>query len=445
MAGVLKNIFGGQPSESPTVDDGFADFVGAPDPSPASIIPAASSAVPSFGAGVESSVPYTKWYRVWERTSPKDFMQEAMVLPFIILVVIFHVWGTRKNRRRAKQWAQAHTPAMQSEFAVVGFDGIRRPAPSDSEDNSEQAPAQQQASPESLLKERSTQEFVAYGTGRQNVAFVDVTIKLPKRSNPVTYIMDHVLGFLFDGWSIPTETCEAVAYTFDGKEKDLVPVPAKDATPLKVNNSTYDPFIWAVVHKNYMKQFRQDRYDASMTFTRDHAKLPPWVTIMTESAEITDALLTPELISAVEKAGENFQYLIVTDQPIDKPQKIDETIPRKRIQLSMTLPSSSTGYTDTLPLFTQYLRLPDKLVSSAHFRTEVTRKVRNAREEEIRRLRRADEEEKAEERRLAAEKVKKEERERILRGLSADEQRKFLDREREKTQRKSMKKSTRRQ
>lgn len=127
----------------------------------------------------------------------------------------------------------------------------------------------------------------------------------------------------------------------------------------------------------------------------------------------------------------------------NRASRIDETIPRKRIQLSANLASSASGYATTLPLFNQFVRLADKLVASAHFRAEVMRKIRNVREEEIKKLRRVEEEEKAEERRLAAEKIKKDERERILRGMSADEQRKYLDRESQKEQRRSMKKSTR--
>lgn len=129
------------------------------------------------------------------------------------------------------------------------------------------------------------------------------------------------MSFFFESWATPTERFEATSYAFDGKEKDVVPVPARDTSSLKVNNSTYDGFIWAVVHKNAMRKFRQDRYDASLTFTKDHAKLPSWVTVMTESAEITDALLTPDLIDAIEKAGHDFEYLIATDQPLEKPMK----------------------------------------------------------------------------------------------------------------------------
>lgn len=123
--------------------------------------------------------------------------------------------------------------------------------------------------------------------------------------------------------------------------------------------------------------------------------------------------------------------------------RLEEALnPRKRIQLSLQIPSS--GYESTIPLYSLFLRLPDTLVAGAHFRPEVGRKLRNAREEEIRKLRKADEEEKAEERKFAAEKIKKEERERLLRGMTAEEQRKYLEKEKEKEQRKMMKKSTRR-
>lgn len=124
--------------------------------------------------------------------------------------------------------------------------------------------------------------------------------------------------------------------------------------------------------------------------------------------------------------------------------RIEETAPRKRVQLAGYLAPSASGYASTLPLFSQFLRFPDRLVSHAHFRPEVMRKIRNVREEEIKKLRRLDEQEKAEERRLAAEKIKKEERERTLRGMNAEEQRKYLEREQQKEQRRSMKRYTKR-
>ncbi|KAL8695669.1 MAG: hypothetical protein Q9201_007990, partial [Fulgogasparrea decipioides] len=90
-----------------------------------------------------------------------------------------------------------------------------------------------------------------------------------------------------------------------------------------------------------------------------------------------------------------------------------------------------------------FLRLPDTLVATAHFRPEVTRKIRTTREEELKKLKKADEGGKAGERRLEAEKKKKEMRDTRLKGLSAEEQRKFLDKEREKGQKRQEKKMSR--
>ncbi|OKL59261.1 hypothetical protein UA08_05945 [Talaromyces atroroseus] len=426
MAGLFQNIFGGAgPSGAAKSDDDFADFS-----SPS----VAAGSVPAGSATAAGGVPYTAWYRVWERVGPRDFMQEAFILPCIILLLLFYSWGTRKNKSKAKSWAVAHAPVLASEFAIVGFGGVPK--------SSVEGVASELSEPEKLLKEKSKQEYQLYATGRQNVAFLDVSIKLVKRYNPIIFLMDNALGLFTDSFPPPVERVESTLYTFDGKEKDIVPTPTGDASSLKVPNSTYDGFIWAVVHKNAMRRLRQDRYDASMTFTKDNAKLPNWVTVMTESAEITDFLLTPQLIKAIEEAGDDFEYLIITDQPVDKPLKIEDATPKKRIQLSLRLPSN--GYESTLPLYSLFTRLPDTLVSGAHFRPEVGRKLRNAREEEIRKLRRAEEEEKAEERKYAAEKLKKEERERTLRGMTAEEQKRYLEREKEKEQRKMMKKSTRR-
>jgi len=125
-----------------------------------------------------------------------------------------------------------------------------------------------------------------------------------------------------------------------------------------------------------------------------------------------------------------------------RPHRLDETKTRKRLSLSLKLPSNpaSTAYTPTSPLFAYFLRLPDQLASISHFRPEVTRKIRTTREEEQRKLVRVTEEEKAEERRVDGDKKKKEMREGRLKGMSAEEQRKFLEKEREREKKRGEKK-----
>lgn len=125
----------------------------------------------------------------------------------------------------------------------------------------------------------------------------------------------------------------------------------------------------------------------------------------------------------------------------DRFSRLEETIPKKRIYLSMRVPSSG-DYTKTLPIFEYFLRLTDVLVQGAHFRPEVLRKVRTTREDAIRKLQKADEEEKAEERNTEREKAKKLKRDLELKALDAKGQKKYLEKEKEKEMRKNQKKMT---
>ena len=298
----------------------FADFAGAPAPSPALISPVTTQAATALGAS-PTSVVYTKWYRVWERTSPSDFYAEAVILPFVILIIGLHIWGRSTNRRKAKGWIQAHAPVLEKEYALVGFGGRKDPTGDDG-----QSLGQPDSIPEELLKEKTAQEFVTYATGRQNVAFTDFTVTLYKRYNPGTLLIEFLLSFIFDSMKPPAEKMDATSYLFDGREKELVPARSQQQSEAidsqaRSKSSAYDQFVFAVVHKDIMRSIREDRYDISLTSTKDHASLPVWATTMSESAAITDAMLTPELVKAIESAGDAFEFLIVTDQPLDKPTK----------------------------------------------------------------------------------------------------------------------------
>lgn len=273
-------------------------------------------------------MPYTKWYRVWERTQLSDFQAEAVVLPFIILIVGLHIWGRRGNRRKAKNWIKVHAPELQKEYASVGFARQKAPSSEDSEGaESLTSPANGESTViDDLLQEKTASEYLAYASGRQNVAFVDFRILLYKRYNPATLFVEFLLSLLIESIKSPREEMLATAYPFDGREYETIPAKSQEQLDAiqaqgKSKSSVYDNFILAVVHKEHMKTLRDERYDLSLTVTRDHVKLPSWATVMTESAEITDQLLTNDLIKAIEDAGDAFEYLILTDQPIEKPQR----------------------------------------------------------------------------------------------------------------------------
>ena len=219
---------------------------------------------------------------------------------------------------------RSHAPVLQSEFAQVGY---KRPQASvDDVSALGLAQATEKAmkdatTPESMLREKKADEFMTYATGRQNVAFVEFKLTLAKRYNPLLRIGEAAIGLFFESMPAPQERIEATAYLFDGREAQIVPGFGKGEEKKSVPKSTYDGFVWAILHKDLMKQLREERYDLSLTATKDHAKLPIWTTVLSESAEITESLLTPELAKAITDAGDNFEALIISDQPIEQPRK----------------------------------------------------------------------------------------------------------------------------
>lgn len=431
----------------------FADFAGAPDPSPVSILASSASTVPAAETGTPGSpVVYTKWYRVWERTQLSDFMMEGVLIPIILLALLVHFWGTRYNRRKAKKWMAVHAPLLEREFALVGFGSVPKVTPYSEGvqgDSLLEASAKLPGDnvPDEMLKEKTAWEYESYATGRQNVAFMDLKIFLKRRMNPLFLIAEEITGMFIDSVKPKGERMEAVLYAFDGKEKEFVPPPvpgSEEAGKAKaVANSAYDPFVFAIVNKLSMRRLRDERYDISLTFTKDHPKLPEWATVMSESAEVSDWMLTKELIDAVNQAGDSLEYLIVTDQPTDKPTTLNETTPKKRLQISLKLPSNG-DYLPTLPVFQAFLRLPDYLVGSGKLRPEVMKKINAVREAEKAKLKKISDKEAEEERLRTLDKVKKEERDRKMKGMTAEEQRKFLERENEKQRKKAEKRMTRR-
>lgn len=216
---------------------------------------------------------------------------------------------------------KANAAILASEFALVGFSGIPSSTGKESDALLKDLAESNEANAEIALKEKSLFEFATYATGRQNIAFLDAKLTLIRRFNPIVTLVEAALGLFFDSFPAPEDKLEAVIYPFDGKEALTVPgLPGAAELRSKDSKSAYDGFVWAIVSKEQMKQIRDDRFDLSITFTKDNSKLPNWLTVMTESAEITEALLTTELAEAAKAAGDLLDYLIVTDQPVDKPK-----------------------------------------------------------------------------------------------------------------------------
>ena len=296
----------------------FADFADAPSPTPASLSStiATPNTYQTFGAKIDiSDRPFTKWYNVHERVSWADFKTEGFVIPFLLLTIFVHFWGVRANRRRANAWIRSHVNVLENEFAQVGF-GKKLDLANTSPEVA--MSAGDKINPE-ILREKSKDVFLSYATGRQNVVCVDVKLSLLKRYNPLSLVSELGLGFFFESMAGNGEKAEITAYTFDGKESQCIPR-ARGEEEKRFKDTSYDGFIFAIVNKDAMRKVRDERYDVSLTTTKDHAKLPPWVSVMSESAEITESLITQELANAIKECGDDLESLVVTDMPVDAPK-----------------------------------------------------------------------------------------------------------------------------
>lgn len=111
----------------------FADYSSAAAPTPISVLATASSVAGAAATAASTGTPgtprvrpYTKWYNVGERVELADFYSEMFIVPFIVVVIFIHVWGTRMNRSKAKAWSDAHATILSKEFAQVGTGGAEK-------------------------------------------------------------------------------------------------------------------------------------------------------------------------------------------------------------------------------------------------------------------------------------------------------------------------------
>ena len=258
------------------------------------------------GPGVSLTGP---WYAVWERHSLNEFQLEGYILLLIAAVVAAHVWGSRRNRNIAKGFLSAIAPVLTKEFALVGFSNTSK-ANTLSE-------TQDAFDVDAAIKENSNMEFISYASGRQNIAFLHTTIKLQRRNNPVNWLVEYLLSFMFDSMPAPKDSITMTLSPFDGNEPQ-----GKGA------NSKYDNFVWALVNKRGMRRWREERYDMSLTRTSDWEGLPSWLAVMGESKEVGDMCLYKDLKDVVQECRDFLEFIIVTDMPKDKPTKCVDPLNR---------------------------------------------------------------------------------------------------------------------
>ncbi|KZW04082.1 DUF1682-domain-containing protein [Exidia glandulosa HHB12029] len=333
-----------------------------------------------------------RWGQVVFR--PAVFKEEAFVLAFVLGYLFLWQWGKWANKSKANAWLEAHRSLLTAQFSKP-------------------------TSASGTLIQDGGSDFYNFSTGRRGVSSLHTVFSLLPRHDLFELAIQFGRGLI-----------ELDYRPYDKIELDFTLSPSAG-----VPN-----FVWAVVDKDDVKSFKQDRWDLTFAKTTDVPTLPAQYTVFTEVADVTETLLKPNaflnLATILKDPAQNryFKSLSVSDLPMEAP---DTTIPLmeqpKHVVLTLELPSNPD---ETLPLVQAAFAFVDYLESrNFTLRPETKPKLKKVRADMEEFLKRevTKDDDTAEKKR--AEK-RKAEQERIAK-LSAAEQKKHDEKERKRTLRKA--------
>ncbi|ODV93636.1 hypothetical protein PACTADRAFT_35395 [Pachysolen tannophilus NRRL Y-2460] len=330
------------------------------------------------------SIDELKAMTILERLSIRDWNVEIFTLLITLGLVLIWKIGLTYNESKVKKWLTKHEQVFKDQFYQFGT-----------------------SSNEIYIKD-SAEDFASYATGRLNISHLNINFNLEPRHNMFFYIMEVIFSFFVKAITKPEDKIE-LRITLD-----------------KFANDKIDECIWAIVNKEQMNKYRESNYYISLTKTSDSELLPREFVFMSEVPDLNEALFTKDLKDSIQNSGKILRFLAITDQPNDKPTKIQDTRPFKRFILQLNFPSSEEEYENSKKLVNSFITLVDHAVKK-EFKPETIKKILKTREVEINKLKKIDEDLKKEE--AEAKRIAK------LKNLSEEEQKKLE----KKRQRKALK------
>ncbi|GAA5940788.1 hypothetical protein JCM3775_004899 [Rhodotorula graminis] len=246
------------------------------------------------------------------RVRPAELRLEAAMLAVLALYGLSTLAIRRSNSSRASAWFRAHEEVLRAEFAGVGLGGDK------------------------LFASDGGDEFSSYASGRRAVEYMWAKVKTGGQD---------VLARLYD------LARGVYDYSYDSG-KDKVTLDFKLALPKGTPGAK---FCFAAVRREVLRQVRDSRWDLR-TFTNvsETAGVSPSLIVMTESGDVTNALLKDTdtgLLDALREGAPGLEYLesiIVSDMPAETPDDENPSLPDNDFRLVVTLrlpPSSQAAAT----------------------------------------------------------------------------------------------------
>ncbi|KAH0839735.1 DUF1682-domain-containing protein [Lanmaoa asiatica] len=324
---------------------------------------------------------------------PALFVPQACLLLGVLLYLALALYGKRRNQRTANALYSALHPLLARNFSAP-------------------------ASSSGLISDGPT-DFFVFSTGRRALASLHTVLSLVPRQDPLHLLFQSLWQF-YDLRYHPRDHL-SLDFLLDPDTAAALP-----------------DFIWAVVNKSELTTIKDNRWDLTFTRTTEHPSLPPAFSLMSEFADVSDALfklhLSPSTTLPTLLASPPFlahlRSLSIADQPHERPQSAASYAAQKhttkRVLLDINLPDSQRA-NDILPLVDAIFALVDLLAAGkVVLRPETRSKIRKAREDVEKEIKEEEIKEKKEE--VAQDKMtakRKAEQDRVAK-LSAAEQKKVL-------------------
>ncbi|KAN0097646.1 Protein of unknown function (DUF1682) domain containing protein [Tylopilus felleus] len=339
---------------------------------------------------------------------PALLVPQALLLLAVLLYLAFALYGKHRNQRTANALYNAIRPLLDRNFSAP-------------------------ASSSGLISDGPTDYFV-FSTGRRALASLHTVFSFLPRQDPL-HLFFQFLWQLYDLRYQPRDHL-CLDFLLDSDTAAAVP-----------------DFVWAVVNKSELPTIKDNRWDLTFTRTAEHTSLPPSLSLMSEFADVTDALfklhLSPSVtlpsLLATTSLLTYLRSLSITDQPDERPQSAASYVTQKHSSKRVILDISIPKHPDEiLPLVDAAFALVDLLaVGKVVLRPETRVKIRKVREDvekEIKEEEGKEKKEEAAENKMTAK--RKAEQDRIAK-LSPAEQKKILERNHKRAVRKSQGKAVR--
>jgi hypothetical protein len=330
---------------------------------------------------------------ILQRLSLYPWNIEFFAIGIIALYFVIYKVGANFNNKIANEFFDSIIPTLKENFYQVGVTSNQ------------------------LYAQDDGQHYTLYASGRLKIESFIAKIELQSRQNIFMWIMELLVSFFMESIPAPQDSV-TIEFQYDEQTSE-----------------NFDNFIWAIVTKDKMDKYRNENYFLSLTKTSESPKLPNQFVFMNEVPEMNDVLFTKKLSDLLQSNVSTLKYLSITDQPIEKPSKIIELKPVKRVVLQFALSNNSNQIESIKNLINYILNDYVDLISNrAIFRPELTRKVKRTRENEYNKLKKQLDDAKRDE--LNNKKI--EEQRKLKASMTPEEQQKLAKRQQERKQRKQL-------